>query len=88
MRHSRAGSHQTVRIPETEKDQGFLLAAKCEDAEQRRPIYTRFKPGTVDVVRQLEIDRTLNHHTGGLYGDDRGWTPGLRLSTNTSAPTD
>jgi hypothetical protein len=22
---------------------------------------------------QFEIDRTLNHHTGGLYGDDRGW---------------
>jgi hypothetical protein len=22
---------------------------------------------------QFEIDRTLNHHTGGLYGDGRGW---------------
>jgi hypothetical protein len=29
----------------------------------------------VDVSsgKQFEIDRTLNHHTGGLYGDGRGW---------------
>ncbi|MBS1854504.1 MAG: DUF1080 domain-containing protein [Acidobacteria bacterium] len=37
--------------------------------------HTRFKPGTVDVSQgmQFEMDRTENHHTGGLYGDGRGW---------------
>jgi hypothetical protein len=37
--------------------------------------HTRFKPGTVDVSQgmQFELDRTPNHHTGGLYGDGRGW---------------
>lgn len=37
--------------------------------------HTEFAPGTVDVSsgKQVEIDRTLNHHTGGLYGDGRGW---------------
>ena len=37
--------------------------------------HTDFKPGTVDVSQgmQFEIDRTLNHHTGGLYGDGRQW---------------
>ena len=23
--------------------------------------------------RQIEIDRTLGHHTGGIYGDGKGW---------------
>ena len=34
-----------------------------------------FKPGTADVSQglQFEIDQTLNHHTGGIYGDGRGW---------------
>jgi Domain of Unknown Function (DUF1080) len=37
--------------------------------------HTRFKPGTVDVSQglQFEIDPTPNHHTGGVYGDDRQW---------------
>jgi len=34
-----------------------------------------FKPGTADVSQglQFEIDRALNHHTGGIYGDGRQW---------------
>ena len=23
--------------------------------------------------RQIEIDRTIGHHTGGIYGDGKGW---------------
>ncbi len=63
----------------TEKDyQDFDLSLrfKCE-ADGNSGVYlrTRFKPGTVDVSDgyQVEIDRVLNHHTGGLYGDNRGW---------------
>lgn len=34
-----------------------------------------FKPGTADVSQglQFEIDRTLNNHSGGVYGDGRNW---------------
>src|ERR1035437_339287 len=57
-------------------DMVILGAVKCED-DGNSGIYfhTRFKPGTVDVASgmQFEIDRTANHHVGGLYGDDRGW---------------
>ena len=58
------------------KDFDFSLRFKCE-ADGNSGVYlrTRFKPGTVDVSDgyQVEIDRVLNHHTGGLYGDNRGW---------------
>ncbi len=38
-------------------------------------IHSRFEPGTTRIIEgfQVEIDRNLNHHTGGLYGDGRGW---------------
>lgn len=38
-------------------------------------IHTTFKEGTPEITegRQVEIDRTLNHHTGGIYGDGKGW---------------
>lgn len=34
-----------------------------------------FKPGTPDVSQglQFEIDCRLNQHSGGIYGDGRGW---------------
>ena len=37
--------------------------------------HTDFKPGTADVSQglQFEIDCTLMHHTGGIYGDGREW---------------
>jgi len=63
----------------TEKDyKDFELAIrfKCEaDGNSGVYIRTRFTPGTVDVSEgyQVEIDRVLNHHTGGVYGDNRGW---------------
>ena len=58
------------------KDFDLSLRFKCE-ADGNSGVYLRttFKPGTVDVADgyQVEIDRVLNHHTGGLYGDNRGW---------------
>jgi hypothetical protein len=37
--------------------------------------HSDFPPGSVDISQglQFEIDRVLNHHTGGLYGDGRQW---------------
>jgi hypothetical protein len=53
--------------------------------------HSDFKPGTVDVSQglQFEIDRVLNHHTGGIYGDDRQWVvwPAPELET-VIRPTD
>jgi len=63
----------------TEKDYldfDLSLRFKCEaNGNSGVYLHTRFKPGTVDVSDgyQVEIDRVLNHHTGGLYGDNRGW---------------
>ncbi|MDD1748892.1 MAG: DUF1080 domain-containing protein [Methanothrix sp.] len=58
------------------KDFDLSLRFKCE-ADGNSGVYlrTRFKPGTVDVSDgyQVEIDRGVNRHTGGLYGDNRGW---------------
>ena len=65
-----------LRTEKTYRDFWFAIRFKCED-DGNSGIYfhTEFKPGTVDIAKgmQFEIDRTLNHHTGGLYGDDRGW---------------
>ena len=65
-----------LRTGKTYQDFWLSIRFKCED-DGNSGIYfhTEFKPGTVTVSKgmQFEIDRTLNHHTGGLYGDDRGW---------------
>jgi hypothetical protein len=58
------------------RDFHLSLRFKCEaDGNSGVYIHTAFKPGTPTIVagRQIEIDRTLNHHTGGIYGDDKGW---------------
>ena len=58
------------------QDFWLSLRFKCEaDGNSGVYIHTEFKEGTVDVSqgKQFEIDRTLNHHTGGLYGEGRGW---------------
>jgi hypothetical protein len=65
-----------LRTEKRYKDFWMSLRFKCEaDGNSGVYIRTEFKPGTVDVSQgvQFEIDRTLNHHTGGLYGDGRGW---------------
>ncbi len=58
------------------KDFDLSIRFKCEsDGNSGVFFHTRFKPGTANVAQgmQFEIDRVLNHHTGGLYGDGRGW---------------
>lgn len=58
------------------KDFHMSLRFKCE-ANGNSGVYfhTAFKPDTVTVTegRQIEIDRTIGHHTGGVYGDGKGW---------------
>jgi hypothetical protein len=58
------------------KDFDLAIRFKCEsDGNSGVFVHTAFKPGTADVSQgmQFEIDRVANHHTGGLYGDGRGW---------------
>jgi hypothetical protein len=65
-----------LRTEKKYKDFWLSLRFKCEaDGNSGLYFHTEFTPGTVDVSsgKQFEIDRTLNHHTGGLYGDGRGW---------------
>jgi 3-keto-disaccharide hydrolase len=65
-----------LRTEKMYKDFWLSIRFKCED-DGNSGVYfhTSFKPDTVDVDKgmQFEIDRTLNHHNGGLYGDNRGW---------------
>jgi hypothetical protein len=58
------------------KDFQLALRFKCVgDGNSGVFFHTRFKPGTANVAQglQFEIDPTLNHHTGGIYGDGRQW---------------
>lgn len=58
------------------RDFHLFLRFKCE-ASGNSGVYlhTEFKPGTATVVkgRQIEIDRAVGKHTGGVYGDGKGW---------------
>ena len=52
------------------------LRFKCEASGNSGVyIHTEFEPGTAKVTkgRQVEIDRAIGHHTGGVYGDGKGW---------------
>jgi hypothetical protein len=65
-----------LRTEKKYKDFWLAIRFKCEaDGNSGVYFHTDFKPGTVDVSqgKQFEIDRVMNHHTGGLYGDGRGW---------------
>jgi hypothetical protein len=58
------------------KDFDLVIRFKCEsDGNSGIFFHTDFKPGTANVSQgmQFEIDRVVTHHTGGLYGDGRGW---------------
>ncbi len=49
---------------------------KCEaDGNSGVYLHTAFQEGTATVIagRQIEIDRVLGHHTGGLYSNAKGW---------------
>ena len=70
------------------KEYGYLMTEKpyrdfhlsikflCEgDGNSGVFFHTAFKPGTADVSQglQFEVDCTIMQHTGGIYGDGRGW---------------
>ncbi len=62
------------------------LQFKCEASGNSGVyIHTEFEPGTPKVIagRQIEIDRAIGHHTGGIYGDGKGWIvwPAAELET-------
>lgn len=63
----------------TEKEyQDFHLSLrfKCEASGNSGVyIHTQFAPNSAKVTqgRQIEIDRAIGHHTGGIYGDGKGW---------------
>ena len=65
-----------LRTEKKYRDFWLSIRFRCED-DGNSGIYfhTEFKGDTVEIDKgmQFEIDRTLNHHTGGLYGDNRGW---------------
>lgn len=60
----------------TYKSFHLALRFKCE-ASGNSGVYlhTAFEPGTAKVTqgRQIEIDRAVGNHTGGIYGDGKGW---------------
>lgn len=74
------GLTQDYGYLETEKNyKNFQLSLrfKCVgDGNSGVFFHTDFKPRSVDTTQgmQFEIDCTMMHHTGGVYGEDgRGW---------------
>ena len=60
----------------TYKDFHFSLRFKCEAGGNSGVyLHTTFEGDTTKVIagRQIEIDRNIGRHTGGLYGDGKGW---------------
>ena len=58
------------------RDFHLSLRFKCEaNGNSGVYIHTAFEGDTPRIVagRQIEIDRTLGRHTGGIYGDGKGW---------------
>ncbi len=65
-----------LRTEKKYSDFQLFLRFKClADGNSGVYFHTDFKPGTVDVSqgRQFEIDRKIGNHSGGIYGDNRGW---------------
>jgi len=66
-----------LRTAKPYKDFWLSIRFKCEaDGNSGVYFHTQFKSDdqpTVEKGMQFEIDRTLNHHNGGLYGDGRNW---------------
>jgi len=59
----------------TYKDFHLFLRFKCEaDGNSGVFYHSSFKDNSVDILGiQVEIDRGVGRHTGGLYGDGKGW---------------
>lgn len=75
-----------LRTEQKYVDFDLTLRFKAEaDGNSGVFFHSDFTPGTVDVSQglQFEIDRVLNHHTGGIYGDGRQWVvwPAPELET-------
>ncbi len=65
-----------LRTENRYKDFHMSIRFKCVgDGNSGVFFHTEFKPGTADVSQglQFEIDPTISHHTGGIYGDRRQW---------------
>jgi hypothetical protein len=65
-----------LRTEKKYKDFDLSLRFKCEaDGNSGVFFHAEFASGTARVTQglQFEIDRVLNHHTGGVYGDGRSW---------------
>lgn len=65
-----------LRTEKKYSDFQLSLRFKClADGNSGVYFHSDFQPGTVDISqgRQFEIDRTVGNHTGGIYGDGRGW---------------
>ena len=65
-----------LQTEKTYKDFEMSLRFRCEGTGNSGVFFhVGFKPGTPDVSQglQFEVDCTLNEHTGGIYGDGRGW---------------
>jgi hypothetical protein len=76
--HGVAVTQEYGYLMTTQRYVDFHLALKflCEgDGNSGVFFHTAFKPGTADVSQglQFEIDCAINKHTGGIYGDGRGW---------------
>ncbi len=71
-----SGGYGYLRTEKKYKDFEMSVRFRC-DADINSGVFYHvdFKPGTADVSQglQFEIDTRLNHHTGGIYGDDRQW---------------
>ena len=65
-----------LRTERKYRDFHLSLRFKC-DADGNSGVFYHadFTPGSVNILQgiQVEIDRTIGKHTGGLYGDGRRW---------------
>jgi hypothetical protein len=81
-----------LRTEQKYADFDLTLRFKVEaDGNSGVFFHSDFPPNSVDISQglQFEIDRVLNHHTGGIYGDGRQWIvwPAPELET-VLRPTD
>ena len=76
--HGRAVTKEYGYLQTARKYKDFWLSLRFRcigDGNSGVFFHTAFKPGTADVSQglQFEIDPTIHHHTGGIYGDGREW---------------
>ncbi|MEY4940776.1 MAG: hypothetical protein RIQ93_2511 [Verrucomicrobiota bacterium] len=65
-----------LRTEKKYKDFHLSLRFKClQDGNSGVFFHSDFNPGSVQIAQglQVEIDRVIGHHTGGIYGDGRRW---------------